>query len=216
MNTKTNYVQFGSGDVYIDGWKNYDASPTLYFQRFPFIGRLLRRQMNVEFDKRILYGDIVRGLPELSNNVDGLFCSHVLEHLTLDDFHTALSNCFNLLKPGGRFRLIVPNLDFYINQYCIDKGRGLNITATNFMKNTHLGRQKSRVPTLKKILEGFSNQHHQWMWNKESLVHELINHGFVDVRSFKFGNSDDLMFLRPEREYQFSNEALAIECFKPL
>jgi predicted SAM-dependent methyltransferase len=209
------YVQFGSGDVYIPDWKNYDASPTLLLQKTPILGKIFKSRMNCTFDTRILYGDIVKGLPEPEESVDGLFSSHVLEHLSLSDFHTALSNSFKLLKRGGRFRCILPNLEFYIDQYLQSKEIDINYGSHNFMINTHLGKQKSRATLLSKFSEGFSNQSHQWMWDKDSLFKELLNHGFVNVSLFEMGNCEDGMFLKPEREYQFNNNALAVQCFKP-
>ena len=95
------YVQYGCGNVAISGWQNFDASPTLRIQKLPFIGRLLQSKLNVVFDDEVLYGDIVRGLHIPAECVDGVFCSHVLEHLSLEDFHTALDNTFKILKRGG-------------------------------------------------------------------------------------------------------------------
>ena len=95
------YVQYGAGNEAVKGWLNFDASPTLRIQKLPLIGKLLRSKLNCVFDDDILYGDIIKGLPIKANSVDGLFCSHVLEHLSYADFYTALFNSFKYLKPGG-------------------------------------------------------------------------------------------------------------------
>ena len=95
------YVQYGAGNKAVQGWLNFDSSPTLRIQKLPCIGRLLRSRLNCIFDDNVLYGDIVKGLPIKSNSVDGLFCSHVLEHLSYADFSFALNNSFKYLKRGG-------------------------------------------------------------------------------------------------------------------
>jgi hypothetical protein len=99
------YVQYGCGTDAIQGWMNFDASLTLRLQRIPMIGRILKTHLNCIFDAEVRYGDIVCGLPVPSNYADGVFCSHVLEHLSLDDFHKALENTFLLLKRGGGISL---------------------------------------------------------------------------------------------------------------
>lgn len=42
-------------------------------------------------------------------SIDSLFAEHVLEHLTIDDAQRAVRNSVIFLKPGGRFRVAVPD-----------------------------------------------------------------------------------------------------------
>jgi hypothetical protein len=52
------YVQYGSGPFSApEGWKNYDASPTLKIQRIPLIGKLLKSAMHVSFHPNIMLGN---------------------------------------------------------------------------------------------------------------------------------------------------------------
>src|SRR4028118_1140902 len=95
------YVQYGCGLWAPKEWINYDVSPTLRIQKIPFIGRLVKRQLNARFPTNVFYGDIVTGLPLRPNSCDGLYCSHTLEHLTLQDFRIALKNSHKILKRGG-------------------------------------------------------------------------------------------------------------------
>jgi predicted SAM-dependent methyltransferase len=43
------------------------------------------------------------------NCIDCILSEHVLEHLTLEQNHVALAAAFRHLKPGGRFRIAVPD-----------------------------------------------------------------------------------------------------------
>src|SRR6266568_3068610 len=104
------YVQYGCGLSCPEGWINFDASPRLRLQQLPLIGQFFRRGAIV-FPARILYGDIVKGLPVADDTADGVYASHVLEHLSLNDFWLALRNTIRLLKAGGIFRLVVPDLE---------------------------------------------------------------------------------------------------------
>jgi len=215
------YIQYGSGNISIEKWINYDSSPTLIIQNIPILGTLLKPKLNCEFDKEIKFGDIVKGLPEKKNTIDGIFCSHVLEHLALEDFHIALKNTYDLLKVGGRFRCIVPNLryfiDQYINTYEIDNKNNLKLEKSacyNFNQNSGYCQHNSRNGFLKRLHQLFSNNSHRWMWDEQSLILALEKYEFKNIKSFQFNDCDDSIFLLPEREYQFSKNAICLESFK--
>ncbi len=212
------YVQYGAGNISIPGWVNFDASPTLRIQNIPILGLLLKKQLNCVFDDAVEYGDIVKGLPIAHNSVDGLFCSHVLEHLTRVDFDVALKNSFNYLKPGGQFRVIVPDLRIFIHEYmnaCSSNSYSTKDNAAEqFCTDTCLGISGTRASLLSRIKSVFSNSMHRWMWDYDALNKALHVHGFVNVRPFIKGTAEDEMFLRPEREHQFV-KALCFSCEKP-
>src|SRR5687767_11842143 len=96
------YVQYGCGMCCPESWVNFDASPTLRMQRIPVLGKLAP---GPRFPKAVRYGDIVKGLPVADASCDGMYCQHVLEHLSLADCRAALRNTLRALKPGHIFRL---------------------------------------------------------------------------------------------------------------
>lgn len=211
------YVQYGCGLEAPAGWLNFDASPTLRIQKLPIVGRILKPYLNCVFGAAVRYGDIIRGLPVADNSVDGVFCSHVLEHLSLDDFHKALDNTFFILKPGGVFRCIVPDLELYIREY-ISVLSGVpdsrHTASIAFCKESSLGRSTRKRGLVGRLSELYGNSLHRWMWDRYSLAHALREHGFVDVESFSKGQSDDAMFLLPECDYQF-HRGFGLQCRKP-
>ena len=124
-------------------WMNFDASPTLRIQKIPLVGRVLRNQLNVVFSPNVLYGDIIKGLPVGENQCDGIYCSHVLEHLSLADARIALRNTFKILKKGGIFRCVVPDLEFYAREYIHSLDNDDRSASLSFMgNNTRLGREE--------------------------------------------------------------------------
>ena len=69
----------------------------------------------------------------------GVYCSHVLEHLALEDMRTALKNTYSLLSDEGIFRFVVPDLSYYAQCYLNDSSA---TAAHTFMKDTGLGQEK--------------------------------------------------------------------------
>lgn len=94
-------VQFGCGLSAPESWQNFDNSPTLRLQKLPLIGIFIKGKNIPLFPKNVRYGDIVSGLPIKNGSCDVIYCSHVLEHLSLQDFRIAIKNTYNYLKPDG-------------------------------------------------------------------------------------------------------------------
>lgn len=107
--------QFGAGNEVVVGCRNFDVSPCCGLPSLALIGRLFNGDRT--FASNVLYGDIAKRLPLSSNSVKVLFALHVLEHLSYDDALTALKNSYKMFKHGGCFRLIVPNLKFYLDVF---------------------------------------------------------------------------------------------------
>jgi len=203
------YVHYGCGFTAPKSWINYDASPTLKFERIPIIGKIYTKNPR-RFPKNVLCGNIIKGLPHQKESVQGIFCSHVLEHLSLEDCRRALRNTFKYLKPGGIFRLVVPDLEYAIGEYEKDKTPDASV---RFMEYTLLGRS-CRSGTILQIMESvLGNSKHLWMWDEKSMVKELYDIGFSKVRRAKYGDCKDIRFNEVENEGRFHN-CLSLEAIK--
>lgn len=184
------YVQFGCGLCAPPEWRNFDASPTLRLQRLPMVGPLLVRN-GPRFPRNVEYGDVTRGLPVSNDSCRAVYCSHVLEHLALQDLRAALAETLRILRQGGVFRLVVPDLSRCISDYL--KKDSPN-AAIEFMRDTLLGKE-TRTRTLRGfVIEWLGHSHHFWMWDYNALDHELKKAGFVDVRRAHFGDAADPLF----------------------
>jgi SAM-dependent methyltransferase len=205
------FVHYGCGFTAPDEWINYDASPTLRFERLPLIGRLYTRNEQ-RFPDNVKYGDIVKGLPEAADSCDAVYCSHVLEHLAYEDFKMALKNTYKILKPGGIFRCIVPDLRAQVLKY-VENYDLLDAPASDLMQATMLGienRPKGLGSTIKDL---FGNSKHLWMWDSKSLAFELKTAGFINIRDCRYADFEELHFAFVEKQDRFYN-AVAIECKK--
>lgn len=209
------YIQYGSGPFSAPaGWRNYDSSPTLRLQQIPLIGKLLKPAMHVAFHPDVILGDILKGLPGIKeNSCDGIYCSHVLEHLSYNDCLLAIRNTYHILKPGGYFRCVLPDLAAAAKTY-IEQLSAQNTKANvNFMEETMLGK-KERTRGFKQLLTAsLGNRAHLYMWDDISLASELAAAGFKNVRNCSFNDSPDPMFKGVEERSRFNN-AVALEATK--
>jgi len=204
------YVQYGCGWSAPAGWRNFDASPTLRFERLPLIGHLYQKNKQ-RFPENVEYGDIVKGLPLPANSCDGVYCSHVLEHLSLQDFRTAVRNTLRILKPGRTFRLVVPDLEICCRNYLEDARPD---AAIRFLQDTCLGEER-RPRSLRGFMSTWlGNSKHLWMWDLRSIVAELQGAGFTRIRRAGFGDSGNAMFALVEERSRWDG-CLGVECVKP-
>ena len=208
------YCQYGSEFSNPDQFINFDASPTLRIQKLPLLGSILKTRMITKFPSNIVYGDIIKGLPIQENSMNGIYCSHVLEHLSLQDLRIALTNTHKKLEVDGVFRCVLPDLEWCCNEYLNLKKLGDDNAGNMFMDNfTMLGQKIRPKKITEKIRSLYGNSEHLWMWDFESLKTELEKAGFTEIRRAKFNDSSDHNFNFVEEESRFIN-CLAIECKK--
>ena len=203
------YIQFGCGPCAPSSWRNFDAGPAFWLQRHVrFLKPLLVRKGFPDYPPNIEYGDVIRGLPLARGSARAVYCSHVLEHLTLEEFRTAIGNVYRYLKPGGTFRLVVPDLEYMAKCYLSDTSAG---AASHFMEATYLGekcRQRGLTAMPKAL---FGRSKHFWMWDYKGIGVELAAAGFVGIRRAQFGDCADPYFKKVEDPGRWRN-CLGVEC----
>ena len=151
------------------------------------------------------------GLPVKSASAQRVYSSHVLEHLALEDCRKALRHVLTYLVPGGVYRFVVPDLEFYLQNYLASEEPG---AASTFMADTYLGEREGArgLRSLPRAL--FGRSQHLWMWDYKNFAHELADAGFTAIRRAQFGDSGDAAFAAVEDEGRWLN-CLGIECRRP-
>jgi predicted SAM-dependent methyltransferase len=201
------YVQYGCGLCAPSSWRNYDASPTLRIQRLPIIGGFLTKR-DVVFPDNVEYGDIVSGMPLPGGSCQGIYCSHVLEHLSLNDLRKALRETHRILADGGLFRLVVPDLEHLAQTYLESQSTN---AAIEFMRASLLGKEERKRSIRAFAREWFGNSQHLWLWDYKSLRQELAQVGFCEIRRAQLGDSVDPRFHEVEEAGRWDS-ALGMEC----
>jgi predicted SAM-dependent methyltransferase len=209
----SDYVQFGCGVSTPEGWRHFDAGPAFWLQKnMPFLTPTLVKKGFPQYPvKSITYADVIKGLPVDPQSVSGVYCSHVLEHLPLDGFRVTLRNVFTYLRPGGRFRLVLPDIEFLTRQYLANPSSD---AASSFMQDTHLGVKQVSSGLGSVVRSIFGRSGHMWMWDYKAMERELSEAGFVEIRRAYFNDSEDPRFKEIEAIGRWQDQ-LGVECKRP-
>lgn len=107
------YLNIACGGTYIANpdWENVDYSPD-----------------NAGHVNRM---NVLHGLAPSQHQYEAIYCSHFIEHIPLSYVLGFLKRCHSLTKPGGLFRIVVPDAEFLLREYFKHKDSG-NYTLAEF------------------------------------------------------------------------------------
>ena len=182
-------MNLGCGPKAVKGWINLDSTWKVYLTRFPvlkvpvrflsilgLVNRLTPAE-ELPAELGIRRHDVANGLPFKDNEVDYIYSSHMLEHLSRSKADYVLRECYRVLKTGGVLRLILPDLELLVEAYLKDKQAGDTAAADKFIEGLNLsGAGKS-----KRFINRIISQGHQWIYDFDSVVYRLSNIGFSEV-----------------------------------
>lgn len=193
-------------------WINYDGSPTLRLQRLPIVGPFFKQFLKPQFPRGVRYADVAKGLPHENASVDLVYCSHVLEHLAVDDVRSTLKEVHRVLKPGGIFRGVMPDLAYEVLLYNQSESLRPSIDFTTRNDIGMFQRPRNIFDRIKMLL---GNSKHLSFWDFTTFKTELNTVGFVQVRRAYFGDSAAEEFKSCEDITRWRN-CLGFEATKPL
>jgi SAM-dependent methyltransferase len=212
------YVQYGCGLCSPDGWLNFDASPRLRMERAIVLRPFVRATVGLLFPANVRVGDIVEGLPVSDGSAAGVYCSHILEHVPRDDLPVALRNTFRILRRGGLFRLVVPDLRWRAARYAASAELDDPGAADELLGVCLLGKRTRPRNLFAFAADRFGNTAHLWMYDFAALKSLLEQAGFTAVRRCELGDAGDPMFALVEDKTRFfegGERELAIEAVHP-
>lgn len=199
-------VNLGSGLRVAPGWINIDGSLSALAAQMPvIIVRLIYRWTSVrrwntlpDFiailkSNRFVFHNLLYGIPFADNSIDVMFSAHFLEHIFKEQAQALLREAERTLKPGGRVRLIVPDLAHAFSLYQQgEKEKALDL----FYLESCAGQMGT----------------HKYLYDYVLLERALLEAGFTQVEqcAFQVGKLPDLLVLdnRPD-------QSLYVEAVKP-
>jgi predicted SAM-dependent methyltransferase len=87
-------LNIGAGDHPLPGWVNVDL-----YSGHPVIGRM----------------DATQPFPFIGGEFDYIFSEHMIEHVTYEQGDYMLTECYRVLKPGGKIRISTPDIEFLMH-----------------------------------------------------------------------------------------------------
>lgn len=185
-------INLGCGTAVLPGFDNIDNSPSVFLARHPGLKTLLyrlglipKRQYEIQWPRDILWQDASRRLRYADASVDRIYSSHFLEHLRRETGVRVLRECRRVLKPGGLFRLVVPDLAYHAQLY-LDRTRRL-------LEEQRLDRS-AHDAFLNTVHGGYLDRRrsaHYYMYDWPTLALLLGETGFCEIRRRSFQESDD-------------------------
>lgn len=199
-------VNLGCGLRCLPDWINIDGSLVglLKSKKFKSLNSLLYKFAGSstyygfeEFNSILQSTDIhfqnlVNGIPLHDRSADIVFSSHFLEHLTKTDGLDFLSECYRILKPGGIFRLLTPDLDIAFEMF---KNKDSEEVLDLFFYTSPV----------------FDFSTHKYLYNFQMLNQRLSAIGFKNIQKMEYqaGRCPDIDFLDIYPEH-----SICIECDK--
>jgi len=127
-------------------------------------------------------------------SVDGIFTEHAFEHLAFEDVRRLVGECFRVLKPGGRIRVIVPDLSIFVARYQANDLAWFR----EWERVTLLPRGRRLVTPMQAISFVTQEYGHRSAWDFASLAKVLGDAGFIDVEAASWRRGYDARLLRDQ------------------
>jgi predicted SAM-dependent methyltransferase len=177
-------LNLGAGPRGVDDrhWVNVDGAPDRSVQAL------------VDFSRPLPFDDAV---------FDGVFCEHVLEHFAQADGERLAREVRRVLKPGGVFRVIVPDAEFVLRSY-FDRPDALASA-----------RGGSDGTAMESVNAYFRQRYeHQFMYDWPTIERTLQRAGYVGVTRSCFRDPVGCERLRID-DGKYARESLYVEATAP-
>jgi len=163
--------------------------------------------------------DVTGRFPIFDNTIDRIYSSHLFEHLAIEDGMHMLKECFRVLVPGGRMRLVTIGLDVLFQlkyappllyeKYC-------RWVHDSFCKEIPFGGMAVAINTL------FYGHGHRFIYDEALMGVVLKEAGFSGIVWFsKHAESEDPHFKKIDNATRYPDprmmdlESMFVECEKP-
>jgi predicted SAM-dependent methyltransferase len=162
------------------------------------------------------YMDATERWPFADGSASHVYADNVVEHLGMSPNRRLLQEAFRVLRPGGRIRLVTPDVERLARIYLT----GGQDADQHIQAARASGYEAHHPVDLLRIVFQEAGHHVGYLWDLQALKAELEGVGFVSVVRQEPGSSDDEVFRGLEsRNAATPGEtsiALIVEASRPL
>ena len=199
-----------------NNFKKYNLGcGTLLYEGFLNIGHweslgtgAIYKDLNGTTNTYMLNHDLRAGIPAEDDSLDLIYHCHMLEHISYKDGIEFIRECFRALKPGGKMRVVVPDLELWINAYVQNN--------KFFLEEYRKVLDPEIYNTRASIFMGMLHNHdHKCGYDFESLEWLLKHIGFSNIVRTLYADSsiENIQTLEPMNPLRIM-ESLCVECEK--
>jgi len=190
-------LQIGAGDSNAAGWLNTDIEPS----------------------ENQAYLDATKTMPFADASLGYIFGEHVIEHLTYEDGLVFLKESYRVLAPGGKIRMVTPNLLQFLAMFQ-EKTKEQNQIVNQYVPRKldfHFWPPDTPDPMCFILNNEMRSWGHQFVYTPAMLRARFEKAGFTQIQQYAAGETNDPVLngleIRPRGDFKDVNayEAVAFE-----
>jgi predicted SAM-dependent methyltransferase len=155
--------------------------------------------------------DVTKGLPLDDHWLYGIFSEHCFEHISFRDLDFVLSECWRVLRPNGRIRVVMPDGELYLTRYVRllngDTSCGLPYNEDDRYENIY-----SPIISVNRI---FRSHGHTFIYDFDCLRCLLEKNGFTKIEKLKFATGANPTLFNKDSKIR-ELESFYVEAIKKL
>jgi predicted SAM-dependent methyltransferase len=153
--------------------------------------------------------DVTQSFPFENESFCFIYTEHMIEHVTFAKCAFAISECFRILKKGGKIRISTPDLHFLFRLYSAPD-EPLHRNYMNWSASQFIPSAISASPA--HVINNFvRNWGHTFIYDYHSLSELLASCGFSMIRRYSLNESDVDEFRSLENEKRMPSGFLQLE-----
>lgn len=155
-------------------------------------GKILSGWLNVDLEPKsaeVVLMDATKPFPFPSQSFDYIFTEHMIEHITREEAEFMLQECYRVLTPGGKIRIVTPDLNAVVKVFLAPDVPSHQEYLAHYRKqflDPHL--PNDPVYVMNMMFYGFG---HRFIYTESSLRWVLDKTKFHDMKVMQVGVSDD-------------------------
>jgi predicted SAM-dependent methyltransferase len=170
----TRKLQLGAGSNNVSGWLNSDIAP----------------------EGSAIYLDASREYPFADGSFHYIFAEHLIEHLSWEHGLKMLKECYRVLAPGGKLRIITPNLSKQI--YALQNEAKPEVQEFVEAHHRLFAWPKTPVAAAYAFNNVIREWGHEFIYDPQTLRRTLELAGFTMIKELEIGDKSDPIFEKAE------------------